>query len=326
MKNHLIISLLFLSVGLSQKEYDINHIVEQNNVYIKKFSDEIVNGKVFQKFGDMKVPLGKMKGGKKEGKWMVWYDNGTKQEEQNYKDGKKNGLTTEWKENGIKVRETQYLNDEKYGLETYYRKEGGMYNQVDWIDRLNYTNTTFYEDGTIMSKGKFVNNKPYEGQFWSRDNFDGNFIDFRTTRKTYEKGKLIKIEWYGKLDTERRNVVRVDDCINTDDCLSKKEKDKKYNRISEKKVIYEQSPFKILYQVRTSDGKDKEIDIFTFYTGQNIIKNVYIRCLYYKDGNQVDTKRIRMGPFVDYMDDDKITLYPKNIDFDELKVEIVKYE
>ena len=68
MKNHIIISLLFLSVGFSQKEYDINHIVEQNGVYIKKFSDEIVNGKVFQMFGDMKVPLGKMKDGKKEGK------------------------------------------------------------------------------------------------------------------------------------------------------------------------------------------------------------------------------------------------------------------
>jgi hypothetical protein len=27
-----------------------------------------VNGKVFQMFGDMKVPLGKMKDGKKEGK------------------------------------------------------------------------------------------------------------------------------------------------------------------------------------------------------------------------------------------------------------------
>ena len=62
---------------MSQKEYDINHIVLQNGVYIKKFSDEIVNGKVFQMGGDMKVPLGKMKDGKKEGKWMVWYDNGT---------------------------------------------------------------------------------------------------------------------------------------------------------------------------------------------------------------------------------------------------------
>ncbi|MBT3591039.1 MAG: hypothetical protein HN514_09815, partial [Candidatus Marinimicrobia bacterium] len=85
MKNHIIISLLILSFGFSQKEYNIEHLLERDGVYIKKFSDEIVNGKVFQMFGDMKVPLGKLKDGKKEGKWMVWYDNGTKQEEQNYK-------------------------------------------------------------------------------------------------------------------------------------------------------------------------------------------------------------------------------------------------
>ena len=60
--------LLFLSVGFSQQEYEITHIIERDGVYVKKFSDEKVNGKVLQMFGDMKVPLGKMKDGKKEGK------------------------------------------------------------------------------------------------------------------------------------------------------------------------------------------------------------------------------------------------------------------
>ena len=186
MKNHIIISLLFLSVGLSQQEYNIEHLLERDGVYIKKFSDEIVNGKVFQMFGDMKVPLGKMKDGKKEGKWMVWYDNGTKQEEQNYKDGKKNGLTTKWTENGRR-RETQYLNDEVYGLETIYTGVGGVLTEIDWIDSLNFIGSRFYEDGTIMSKGEFVNNKPYDGQFIGSDKFDGNRLDLRKTRRTYEK-------------------------------------------------------------------------------------------------------------------------------------------
>ena len=87
MKNHLIISLLFLSVGFSQQEYDINHITEQNGVYIKKFSDEIVNGKVFQMVDSIKVPLGKMKDGKKNGKWTRWYNNGQKWKEGTFKDG-----------------------------------------------------------------------------------------------------------------------------------------------------------------------------------------------------------------------------------------------
>ena len=56
---------LFLSVGFCQKEYDLNHIVKQNGIYIKKFSDEKVNGSVYQMFGDMKVVLGKMTDGNK---------------------------------------------------------------------------------------------------------------------------------------------------------------------------------------------------------------------------------------------------------------------
>ncbi len=54
MKSILIIPLLFLSVVFCQKEYNITHITEQNGVYIKKFSDEVVNGKVFLMYGDMK--------------------------------------------------------------------------------------------------------------------------------------------------------------------------------------------------------------------------------------------------------------------------------
>jgi len=43
-----------------QKEYNINHIIEQDSVYKKKFSDEIVNGRVYQMFDDLKVTLGKI--------------------------------------------------------------------------------------------------------------------------------------------------------------------------------------------------------------------------------------------------------------------------
>ena len=87
MKSILIIPLLFLSVVFCQKEYNITHITEQNGVYIKKFSDEVVNGKVFLMYGDMKVSLGKMKNGKKDGKWKYWRENGQKSSEVTYQDG-----------------------------------------------------------------------------------------------------------------------------------------------------------------------------------------------------------------------------------------------
>jgi len=116
--------LLFLSVGLSQKEYDIDNIIKQDGVYIKKFSDEIVNGKVFQMFGEMKVPLGEMKDGKKEGKWIGWYENGQKKEEGTYKDGKEDGLWTGWYNNGQKELEGTFKDGKPDGLSTLWYKNG----------------------------------------------------------------------------------------------------------------------------------------------------------------------------------------------------------
>ncbi len=51
MKNHIIISLLFLSVGLSQQEYNINDLIEMDNgLFTVKFSDEPITGKVYGGF------------------------------------------------------------------------------------------------------------------------------------------------------------------------------------------------------------------------------------------------------------------------------------
>ena len=58
---NLIILLLFIDLAWGQREYNINHIVEESGIYKKKISDEIVNGKIYQMTDDMKVPLGKMK-------------------------------------------------------------------------------------------------------------------------------------------------------------------------------------------------------------------------------------------------------------------------
>ena len=61
--------ILFLSVAYPHKQYNIEGIIERDSSYYKKFSDEIVNGNVYQMFDDMKILLGKIKKGKKNGKW-----------------------------------------------------------------------------------------------------------------------------------------------------------------------------------------------------------------------------------------------------------------
>jgi len=123
MKRILIIPLLFLSVVFCQKEYNITHITEQNGVYTKKFSDEIVNGRVFQMYGDMKVSLGKMKNGKKDGKWTLWHDNGQKKYEGTYKYGEKDGKWTWWYENS--QFRTQKSNEWNY-------KDGKLISSKSW--------------------------------------------------------------------------------------------------------------------------------------------------------------------------------------------------
>ena len=128
MINHIIISLLILLVGCStsQKEYDINNINYRYDGYIKKFSDEKVNGKVFQMIDDIQVPLGKMKNGTKDGLWTSWFKSGQKHIEETFKDGEKDGLFTLWHSNRQKKIEGTFKDGEQNGLWTYWDKNGQM--------------------------------------------------------------------------------------------------------------------------------------------------------------------------------------------------------
>ena len=52
MKNYLIISLLFLSLGFSQKEYNYNDIINMDNgLWTEKFSEKPITGRVYIKVG-----------------------------------------------------------------------------------------------------------------------------------------------------------------------------------------------------------------------------------------------------------------------------------
>jgi len=148
MKNHLIISLLFLLVGCStsekqsnkkiqighnkelKKEYNSNHIIEMDNgLWAEKFSDEPITGKVYGLFGEesnpKKVYIGNLLNGKKEGEWKSYHNNsGQKKYEEKYKDGKKNGLSIKWYSDGQKDSEGNYKDGKKDGLWKDWHKNG----------------------------------------------------------------------------------------------------------------------------------------------------------------------------------------------------------
>jgi antitoxin component YwqK of YwqJK toxin-antitoxin module len=111
--------LLFLSVGLSQNEYNDRDIIQMDNgLWTVKFSDELITGLVYDYFGEnnKKVYIGNLRNGKKEGNWTWWYENGQMKFNNTFKEGKENGLFTSWYENGqdIKIKENQFVNLLKY--------------------------------------------------------------------------------------------------------------------------------------------------------------------------------------------------------------------
>jgi len=163
-----IILLLFICLVWGQREYNIKHIVEQSGIYKKRISDEIVNGKVYQMTDDMKVPLGKMKNGKKEGIWTEWHPDKRKLEEtykhgmldgavslfyktgqrewrHTYNNGAFDGLWTYWYNNGQKMKEGSFECGDSTGIWIWWDKNGHVKKEKKFKKRKNGIWTNYNE-------------------------------------------------------------------------------------------------------------------------------------------------------------------------------------
>ena len=207
MKNYLIISLLFLSLGFSQKEYNSNDIIEMDNgLWTEKFSDEPITGKVYGGFGEVKpykkVYMGNLLNGKKEGRWKSYFhSNGKKEFDYNYKDGLEDGVITYWFENGKKrveinfkkVEEGTYKDGKLDGLRTYWDENGKKYSERNYKDgELQLLLTDWDENGKKESE---INYKDGE--------LDGLWTEwFENGQKkkevNYKEGKLISYKYWNE--------------------------------------------------------------------------------------------------------------------------------
>jgi len=61
---------------------------------------------------------------------ILWYDNGMKEIELNYKDGKKEGKSSHWYRNGQKHIDQMYKNDLPNGVQIDYNKNGEKFMEV----------------------------------------------------------------------------------------------------------------------------------------------------------------------------------------------------
>jgi len=294
--------LLFIGLAWGQNQYDVKHIIEQGGVYKKKFSDEVVNGEVFQMFGDMKVPLGKIKQGKKEGVWIVWNEDGTKKMQTNYSKGKMFGVRIAFDKNGKKEIESNIT------------------------DSLNYSAIRYFQDGSIMTNGRVVNGIPYEGTFYTikKASVDlrKDLIDYRKTVSTYNDGKLIKIEWFEDSDLNNKKIIKVDDCLKTDDCLTENEKKLK-NTISTKPELVWESGFLGLNYFTKKYRGTTEVFLQLNNTGSYPYKSVWLRIDFYREGNLIYDERVQfMHLKASSQVLEKIELLDE---FDKIDVELLKF-
>jgi len=71
----LFVKLLSLSIIIPQtKKIDVKDVIQHKGVFYKNFSEEIVDGMIYQYINDITIPLGLIKNGFKEGEWLEWAD------------------------------------------------------------------------------------------------------------------------------------------------------------------------------------------------------------------------------------------------------------
>ena len=186
--------LLFIGLAWGQKEYNINHIIEQDSIYKKKFSDEIVNGNVYVMFDDMKVPLGKMKNGEKEGIWTDWYSNGRIKSKTSWKNGNISGTCYYYRIlNGTIEFRTENTNSNDY-TKFFYDNSGNMSKYS-----MEYRSGEMYQGSEL----KFYKNVTY-----IKDLYLYNYaLDPKVLY--YDKGELTKTEYISRETGEVIKVTRI---------------------------------------------------------------------------------------------------------------------
>ena len=221
MKKLLIISLLLLSVGLSQNRVNVNNLVQYGDKYFKENDDKPFNGIVFDlsketgnKILEFRMVKGlknglyqewspdgnpKTKGkfinGMENGVWTQWSENGQKNYEENYKDGIKIGSGTGWYENGQKSFEITYRDGALDGLEMYWYENGQKYREIT------------YQDGELINE-----------RYWTEDGFNnGELIFYFNTGEIWKKGNLkdgkregvfITYGYYGSQDIYHKRILQ----------------------------------------------------------------------------------------------------------------------
>ena len=103
------------------------------------------------------------KDGKLDGLHVFWHENGQKSWEGNYKDGKEDGLLVEWYENGEKMQEGNWKDGERDGLSVWRYINGQKMTEENFKDgKMDGLALYWYRNGQKSSEANYKDGKEDE--------------------------------------------------------------------------------------------------------------------------------------------------------------------
>ena len=103
---------------LGGEEVTMDDLVKTDGLFYKKFTDVPFTGMVTGQ------EQGSFKKGKREGTWVLYYDNGRIRDKGDYKNGQKDGPWVDYHKNGQLNAKGDYWNGKKDGSWVFYNEDG----------------------------------------------------------------------------------------------------------------------------------------------------------------------------------------------------------
>ncbi len=168
------LSLVLFAVGCGDKKVSLEK--HEGLVYIEG-SDTPYTGKnsIFYGNGHKHVE-GNYKDGKLDSS-LEWYENGQKKSEMNYKDGKLDGLQLKWYENGQKEREGNFKDGKLVGLQLDWHSNGQKQSEFLFKNgKEDGLQLKWHENGQKQFEGNYKDGEIVEGsqKYW---NSEGEPVD-----------------------------------------------------------------------------------------------------------------------------------------------------
>ena len=173
------------------KSIDINNLVERDGLYYEKFTNKPFTG------NSTGLKQGKIKDGKQEGEWLVYYKNGQLNSKRNYKDGKMEGERLKYNENGQLSFKGNYKDGKQEGKQLWYDdkgqlkstqiyKDGEPIEIIQRIDGIESKELRHYANGELRQIEQFKDGEKDGKQLYYNDK--GRLEQ----TKIYKDGELIE--------------------------------------------------------------------------------------------------------------------------------------